>query len=301
MQQTAPVLISSHVGLRGVAALLVVFYHNYFLPNHLPFEDWNKFFARGYLMVDLFFILSGFIMLHVYKEIRLNQDSYYDFFVKRLARIYPLHVVSLLGLLCAKILLFILYWIDGKSAEAFWRVPGTWEAFVAQLILIHSFLPTEPGWNIPSWSISAEMFAYLLFPLVAVLLRRYVRTTSALMLLFSVSYYGVAASTTGSLDVTHGSAPARCLAGFLAGMLINHYARQMLPSNQPLILSFVQCLTIVFICILLSVEVNDIFVIPFFIVLVATTMNDYGIISNIMSRKIFQFLGSGPIDVIGSM
>jgi peptidoglycan/LPS O-acetylase OafA/YrhL len=57
--------IRSHTGLRGIAALLVVFYHFHFAQPHLAFEDWTAFFERGYLMVDLFFVLSGFIISYV--------------------------------------------------------------------------------------------------------------------------------------------------------------------------------------------------------------------------------------------
>ena len=84
--------IRSHTGLRGVAALCVVGYHQQFMAGYkLPFE---ALFHRAYLMVDLFFVLSGFVLSYVYSQ-KIDVRSFYR---ARFARIYPLHVFALLTL-----------------------------------------------------------------------------------------------------------------------------------------------------------------------------------------------------------
>src|SRR5947199_2767956 len=71
---------SALTSLRGVAALTVLIFH--VIPDF-----------RGYLAVDLFFLLSGFVLTHVYREIELSRQSYFNFLKSRLARIYPVHLL----------------------------------------------------------------------------------------------------------------------------------------------------------------------------------------------------------------
>ena len=66
------------------------------------------FFEKCYMMVDLFFIMSGFIILHVYKDDFANRISWHavrKYIVARFARIYPLHFFAML-LLVAGVILF---------------------------------------------------------------------------------------------------------------------------------------------------------------------------------------------------
>jgi peptidoglycan/LPS O-acetylase OafA/YrhL len=117
---------------------------------------------KGDLGVDVFFMLSGFILAHVYSESWANhRTSYISFIKSRLARIYPLHLFALS-------LLALLVIVLPGFAERY-PEPGRWgaEGFVASLLLIQNwgyFLPS--CWNSPAWSLSAEWFAYLGFPFV---------------------------------------------------------------------------------------------------------------------------------------
>src|SRR5271170_4129104 len=85
--------IPSLDGLRGIAAIAVVGYHYniFFLPQaRLPFL------GRAYLAVDLFFLLSGFVLAHVYgRELASNWRSHWQkFAMARFARIYPLFALT---------------------------------------------------------------------------------------------------------------------------------------------------------------------------------------------------------------
>jgi len=86
VEMPQPVEISALTSLRGVAPLTVLIFH--VMPDF-----------RGYLAVDLFFLLSGFVLTHVYREIGLTRQSYYNFLKARLARIYPVHLMILIVLL----------------------------------------------------------------------------------------------------------------------------------------------------------------------------------------------------------
>ena len=118
--------------------------------------------GKGYLGVELFFVLSGFIISHVYMErLGTGQFRYGAFLWARLARIYPVHIATLLGLGLIVALARIVGLDVGDKVLA-------WSSLPAQLTLTHAWgLGLDGGWNHPSWSISAEWFAYLGFPVFA--------------------------------------------------------------------------------------------------------------------------------------
>ena len=91
----APRQIHSHAALRGIAAMLVVAYHLQFGGGYrFAFERYTPAFTRSYLFVDLFFILSGFIISYVNDAGRAKGVSLGEmrsFMRARVARLYPLH------------------------------------------------------------------------------------------------------------------------------------------------------------------------------------------------------------------
>ena len=160
MKQAEPQNLAALTALRFFAAMWVVFYH--FWDNlGAPAPE---IVAKGYLGVELFFVLSGFILSHVYLERFRNRNfSYREFLWARLARVYPLHIAIIAGL---GVLILAL-------AVAGIRSSGqliVWSSLPAQLTLTQAWgLGQGGGWNHPAWSISAEWFAYLTFPAFAVL------------------------------------------------------------------------------------------------------------------------------------
>jgi len=85
--------------IRGIAALLVVVFHFEILLVQFVPPQQSMFFRKCYLMVDLFFILSGFIIYHVYGRAfarSIGRTSLRKFWVARIAHVYPLHLFALL-------------------------------------------------------------------------------------------------------------------------------------------------------------------------------------------------------------
>jgi peptidoglycan/LPS O-acetylase OafA/YrhL len=115
--------------------------------------------GKGYLGVELFFVLSGFILSHVYLEaFGAGSFRYRDFLWARLARIYPVHLATLVALGLLATAAAVLGLNTGDQVT-------TWSSLPAQLTLTQAWgLGQAGGWNHPSWSISAEWFAYLAFP-----------------------------------------------------------------------------------------------------------------------------------------
>jgi peptidoglycan/LPS O-acetylase OafA/YrhL len=158
--------------LRGIAALSVVCFHwqNFLVMGDVevagyggrdqPLHDvFLLFYERGFLAVDLFFSLSGFIFFCFYAtKITGGHVSGLQFFVLRFSRLYPLHLLTLL-LAAAGQALFLA--AHGRYM-AFWH--NDFFHFALNLPLLSSIgLERGLGFNGPAWSISVEAVLYLLF------------------------------------------------------------------------------------------------------------------------------------------
>jgi peptidoglycan/LPS O-acetylase OafA/YrhL len=159
-----PDVLDPLTGVRFFLALGVVLFH-FQLYWTLPPESAGLL-NRARLGVDVFFILSGFILTHVYLQGDKAPD-YGRFLAARFARIYPAHLFILLAMLG----LVLVAPVFGIGLE-----PGRFNPadFVGTLLLVQAWFPRETLalWNGPAWSLSAEWFAYLAFPAYAALALR---------------------------------------------------------------------------------------------------------------------------------
>lgn len=159
-RQTAPfagVDLPELTAARGFAAAAVVLYHvdaysHEAIGTLIPTE------ALARLAVDFFFVLSGFVLAHVYGAAwRDGRYDHRDFLLRRIARIWPLHLVCLLGVAAI------------VGAGSFVGMAPPWTPTIAGFFehatLLNAVgLVQENAWNQPSWSVGAEWTAYLCFP-----------------------------------------------------------------------------------------------------------------------------------------
>lgn len=146
-------------GLRGLAACGIAFLYHPIVEasaeavEHAPaIVLWLR--HWGWTFVDLFFLISGYIFAHVYVQGRgLRQADLPGFALARFARLYPLHLLTLL--VCAVL---------------FAATPAnTWYAFIAHLFMMQAFVvPVGHTFDGPSWSLSVEVFCYAVFAVAAV-------------------------------------------------------------------------------------------------------------------------------------
>ncbi|GFG69565.1 acyltransferase family protein [Mycolicibacter senuensis] len=175
--------IKALTGLRIIAAVWVVLFH--FRPllrlGSPAFSDaLGPVLDRGAQGVDLFFILSGFVLTWNYLE-RMGESfsprATLHFLWLRLARVWPIYLVTLhLALLWV---IFTLH-VGHVPTEDLSRMTAT--SYVRQVLLVQLwFEPFFDGtsWNGPAWSISAEWLAYLLFGGLVLVIYRVMRATSA--------------------------------------------------------------------------------------------------------------------------
>ena len=165
------VFIRQLTGIRFVAAFWVLLYHLQDPLDRIGVMDipvLSDVIRVGRLGVDLFFALSGFIIAHTYLTRmgpRLALGAAASFWWLRLARIYPVHFVMLN---VAGIAVIAQGWITGVDKERSWL--NAWD-YVRNLLLIQEWGPhPERGWNVVAWSLSMEWLAYLVFPLLVLLL-----------------------------------------------------------------------------------------------------------------------------------
>jgi peptidoglycan/LPS O-acetylase OafA/YrhL len=217
--------------VRFVLALGVVLFH-YQLQ-----WSWNSLSATGFLDrarlgVDAFFILSGFVLTHAYRlALEARQLSYRRFLVARIARVYPAHLAVLA-------LVLVMVGVASLVGAEFDRQLYNPAGLLTTLLLVHAWLPkiVIAEWNGPSWSLSAEWFAYLTFPVFAwmglALARRpalLIGLAGAVFIGLDLIYRAVFGDTVVHAELTMGV--LRIIPEFLYGIGLYRLGQRLHPSR----------------------------------------------------------------------
>lgn len=152
-------------GIRGLAAWFVVLYHARLLLTEMMPQWCIAVFAKGYLAVDFFFMLSGFVIAYNYNGKFLKQGPAIigSFLWRRLARIWPLHAVILAAMAGFVALLAA----TGRDYSGYPLA----ELPLHILLMQNWGFTHDLSWNHPAWSISTELGAYLMFPFLALVVQ----------------------------------------------------------------------------------------------------------------------------------
>ncbi|RZK68267.1 MAG: acyltransferase [Pedobacter sp.] len=202
---------------RGIFASLIVFFHMSGFTDTTILN--NDFIRNSDIFVDFFFVLSGFVICYAYQNIETATDVS-SFIKKRLQRIYPLHFAILIAFLLAELI---------KSTLASYihinnSLQNTPLTFVTNLFLINSI--AIPGvksfsWNSVSWSISAELIAYIVFAIICFLLTAYKLSgiKGLVYTIVAVASFLLMYVLTGNFDLVHtfDFGFLRSLVGFFTG------------------------------------------------------------------------------------
>jgi peptidoglycan/LPS O-acetylase OafA/YrhL len=199
-------------GFRGLCALLVALYH-FPVRNHLLGPQF--FLPNAQMLMDFFFVLSGFLIAGAYGEKLKTLRDVGGFARARFARLWPLHA--------AMLVVFVLIEL---SKAAFLPHAGIqppfsgarpFAAIVTNLLMIHS-LHLHPllTWNAPSWTVSVEFYTYLLFAALVVTWPK--RPILSALVMAGVGAAGVVLIAR-KLDATYDYGLFRCFFGFFCGVL----------------------------------------------------------------------------------
>jgi peptidoglycan/LPS O-acetylase OafA/YrhL len=281
--------VKALTGLRGVAAAIVMFYHFCEFDPHYLISEPNLI-ARGYLGVDVFFVLSGFVMALSYSKNfsgGFTLDAYKGFMARRIARIYPLYLVITI-FFAAK----LLYNYSGAP-----RGDYVWSDFLAAILMVQAW-----GFGFASaagatWSLSTEFFAYLVFP-VLIVFTLFTRAVYAVivfalcfvsLLLIVSSHQGIS----GALDVVASDSflpLLRCLIGFSLG-LICYRLIQSRPCRQVCSSPFVLLAILVGILLAAHAKASDLILFAFFPFVVMALYCNSSVSNLLFSNKLIYHFG----------
>ncbi|OWJ68691.1 acyltransferase family protein [Inquilinus limosus] len=266
---------------RGIAAFIVVLFHLQATINELcsravlptSFQtDHIGIISDGYIAVDFFFVLSGFIISRANRylfEDSLRRNHYGYFLTKRLGRLFALNAATLVVLLPLE---FLKYFSSAGNTPAF-ADTNTIGAWFENLFLVQTwFLGHGPSWNTVAWSISAEWAAYILYPALFFILVRCPAIVLALVVGAAVAGLAWLESTSpsGTLSLTDHGAVLRCLCGFVLGMLTEHVSHSpAMPRAVPWLRSGVSIvLAVLAVLAVIVFGAADWVAVPFFCVIV---------------------------------
>ena len=229
--EARPAEIRALSGARALPPLVLVLFHYCEQRGYFGVPAVDLFVGKGYLWVEFFFGLSGFILIHVYggrAASLFRPRNYLTFLQTRLARLYPLHLATLLLLLALVLFTRAIAPLTGQASifdQPYHPIVSPL-TFVANLLLVQAWnLFPYLSWNAPAWFVSAELLLCLLFPLYAIIARGGSRRG---MLMIAAGMAGLAAlaQTSGNdgLDITFHNGIFRGMAGFAvgAGMAVVH-------------------------------------------------------------------------------
>jgi peptidoglycan/LPS O-acetylase OafA/YrhL len=289
-RQSSPGEIRAFTGLRGVAALYVVLYH-YGLHDMVS-GPLSTVLGHGYMAVDLFFMMSGFVMALTYRHLFAEGPTGRGtllFLGKRIARIYPLYFLASLAALI----------VLGREGAV--QPSGT--QFFSNLFMMQAW-GIAGSYDGPGWSISTEWAAYLIFPLLCsagLFGRKAVALISAalafgLLLLLAELPAEVThvVRARGPLDFYDGQnygPVVRCVIEFGLGMVCFRAARNgrvagMMGRN------WVSLALIATTLILLAIPGSDIWVIPPTALLLISLAGDKNAVARTLGQPTFHWLGT---------
>jgi len=224
MNPTRPTEIKALAGARAVPPLILVLYHFCEGHHYRNLKAFDLLVGHGYLWVEFFFALSGFILTYVYgAKVRdfLRGSTYREFLQARLSRLYPLHLTMLLYILVMMLILNSI--ADATHTVSIYQEPYhpivTWPSFVANLFLVQAWniLPYLT-WNGASWFVSVEFLLCLLFPLYLVLARRGWQSAVGLIGAGAAGLAFLSLTSKHGLDITFHNGIFRGMSAFAVGV-----------------------------------------------------------------------------------
>jgi peptidoglycan/LPS O-acetylase OafA/YrhL len=299
--------ITTLTALRGIAALFVAGYH--FNQYVLPVADsqWTLAHLRGYLWADFFFILSGFIMTYVYQkrfETGITMTSFLAFMRLRFARLYPVHLLTLMWLIVLYLIVVKLCQVTLEPAlQSVFNPPS----IVLHLLMLHGFNTVwSTTWNIPAWAIGSEWLMYLLFPFLVFLMQKkrvlFVILTS--FIIFGAYIYVTTPMSDVYLantwlqhlpnSIDHYVFPLnfiRCFAGFLLGMM-THFFYELKWANSFLKRDELFVFSVLFFFAFCHFSMSDMFTVLLFPIMILSATYNENRVSKYLQNKHLQAIGA---------
>lgn len=294
--------VYSLTGIRGAAALWVVMHHMYRYVAVLLAMPWlfrSSFLMNGYRGVDLFFILSGFILMRTHGSDfkALDWPALRRFFLARFVRVYPVNAVVLLGMLLIIGLApgYVSYdrsYYIGSASDRSHNL--SFAGFVQSILLAQNWTIMKLGeWNVPAWSLSAEIPGYLGFPVLAYFALRqksaklcvlWAAASLAILTMASFIAHHAYTNSTGSFGIVR---MAFC---FLAGILLQRTI-DLLGEQRQRVASGVSVASILFLLLTFVVPKLSVLDVFGFAALIASLSYKTGPVDSFLRTRAMLWLG----------
>ncbi|MFT0861558.1 acyltransferase family protein [Ancylobacter sp. G4_0304] len=220
---TAPERFEALDSWRGICALAVVVYHFGYSVD-IEFMQ-SAVLYNAYLFVDFFFVLSGFVVCHAYRDRLGSRRQLGGFLLRRIGRLWPLHLAVLFALMLAVTLINV----AGHHPDRLMIHEGegnySLHALLLNVALLNSMGFYGISWNGPAWSIGAEFYTYALFALVVIISGRRLLPVALAISLAAVGAIVLFAPSYMNSTADYGF--IRCLAGFFAGVVASHLHQRL--------------------------------------------------------------------------
>lgn len=279
-------------GLRGFAALMVVLYHANVSPLRGENDYKSMIIFQGHMFVDLFFVLSGFLISYVYlgSVTSFSKFDWRSFFSARLARVYPLHIITALFAGGGLVLLH-------KVGTGGWPSELNFREAIREVTLTQAMplLGADEIWNSPSWSVSVEFWTYILVFPVLVALNKKMGMVASVLLAVAITTVAVVWFSSAGIAATRGwPALFRASSGFILGWAIWKFYSQCLHLNVP---AWVTDLSFILLLVITQVLPHLTNASPWFIlyitpVLLVGSLAGESVTKRLMESAIFVFLGN---------
>lgn len=277
--------------IRGIAALLVVIYHmrtDFFAVNNLMTIH------RGYLFVDLFFVLSGFVIAHNYLDRISTKEEATKFLILRLGRLYPLFIITSSFFLLEP----AIEWYTGEVGVEASKVD-------LSILLFHLSMSQSLGFNEvilndPSWSISVEFYTYVLFSILLIFIPKHKQTLifiSIVIISFIVVLFN-APDRARPIFVTYDFGVFRCFYGFFIGVLTYKFFLKITTSELKQIRLYPSIVIITMVLFFeLGLRFNEIIELVFpllcsLLILSLVISEQDNCLSKVFTGRLFLFLGN---------
>ena len=270
--------------LRGLAAILVALFHFRDSSKSLIID--NQFIQNGWVMVDFFFVLSGFVIAYTYSEKILSFRNLINFQIRRFLRLYPLHLFTLFLMLGLEFLQLIKEFITKQTGEGAAFSYNDPISFFHNIFLTQAIFNNKLTFNNPSWSISTEFITYFIYAIIILFIKntKYILIISLMIILFS-GYF-----IFNELNVVNEFAILRCIHSFFLGTIASYIFKNTNIKINNIISYGFFLLTIISIFFLKSLP-PIIFPIIFLFLILTLLKSEDNIMKQFLSHKILIFFG----------
>jgi peptidoglycan/LPS O-acetylase OafA/YrhL len=258
--------------------------------------------AGGYVAVDLFFVLSGYVINSAYGSRLTDGPQILRFTIRRFGRLWPTYIATTI---LFYLLLTLLQAIPSIASHSPIRIVHPSAVETLGIVVMSQGLGMFDHYvgNAVSWSISDEFYAYLIFGAVGLLANRLMRLVAFSLLAATgyviALYVTVVTNHCGTnglcFDLTFDYGWARCMAGFFVGALLAEYR-----SENKMLLALAKSQIQIAVFVFSTAFIAGISVFPVlatgapvvFLVLVATLRCDSGPVAHLFQTRAFQYLGA---------